>query len=366
MLTGVPAIDVLVPVYNAQATLHESLLSVAKQSYDQFRVIVIDDGSTDASPQILDEWSQRDARFAVITQENAGIVAALNTGLAASSAPLIARMDADDLCDPNRFRKQVDFLHANPDTVAVSGRVEHIDENGKVLQGLPHPGDPDLADARWIPAREPYLIHPFLMARREPIIEVGGYRYVPNSEDSDLYWRLCERGRLVNLDSVLGQYRFHTGSISGSSIVGGRIMAVGSQLGAFAALQRARGERDDGFESDCVPLLKNARDLATMCEAVQQKLSPIDRPRFALAVGIKLLELAAYRPYEIERSDCEFLAECIRDSAALGLQDGNQKEINWYLSETAARLAGKGRARDAAILTPLKLWPKALAKAVRG
>lgn len=358
-----PAIDVLIPVFNAASTLDEALQSVAAQSINDFRVIAIDDGSTDNSAELLASWAERDPRFTFISQPNAGIVAALNAALNRSSAPLIARMDADDICNRARFYLQMDYLKSNPDCVAVSGKVRHIDEEDAPIADLPHPGDPTKADCNWIPAKEPYLMHPFLMARREALVSVGGYRFVPHSEDSDLYWRLAEIGRLHNLDAVMGRYRFHTQSISGASIVNGRIMAVGSQLGAFAARARARGETGYGFEQGLVPMLKEAHTLAAMCSKTQSMVAAIDRPQFALAVSIKLLELAAYRPYELEAADCRFVAAQVRADSGPALSDENRKEIAWYLGEAAARLLRQGRAKDAAFLAPTKLWPKALAKA---
>ncbi|UVI39094.1 glycosyltransferase family 2 protein [Qipengyuania spongiae] len=362
-MSDVAAIDVLIPVYNAAETLDEALATIAAQSFTDFHVIAVDDGSTDGSAAVLSRWARADRRFSVTSQANAGIVAALNTALSLASAPFVARMDADDLCDPDRFYRQYSYLTANEDVVAVAGRVEHIDEHGRPLAGLPHPGDPALADANWVPAREPYLIHPFLMARREAVMKAGGYRYVPHSEDSDLYWRLAEAGRLHNLDEGLGRYRFHTQSISGGSIVNGRIMAVGSQLGALAARARTRGEGDAGFTTDLVPALKDARSLETMCAIARGHVAEVDRNRFGLAAGIKLLELAAYRPFEIETEDCDFIAEQVRGADNLDLPPGNRREIDWYLGEAGARLLKQGRIRDAAAITPPRLWPTVLAKA---
>lgn len=358
-----PAIDVLIPVFNAADTLDEALASIATQSFQDFRVIVVDDGSTDDTSALLKRWAEEDSRFTFLSQPNAGIVQALNTALSRSSAPLIARMDADDISNPARFRLQTDYLRTNPDCVAVSGEVRHIDETNAPIADLPRPGDPGDADYNWIPAREPYLMHPFLMARREAVLGVGGYRFVPHSEDSDLYWRLAEVGRLHNLDAVMGHYRFHTHSISGASIINGRIMAVGSQLGAFAARSRARREADSGFGDNLVPLLKKAGSLEAMCQKVETMVAETDRPQFGLAVSIKLLELTAYRPYEIEPSDCRYIADTVRAGLRSSLPPENRAEIEWHLGETAARLLRQGRPRDAALLAPTRLWPKALAKA---
>lgn len=363
-MTQTAEIDVLLPVYNAADTLEATLESLAAQTFTDFRVLAIDDGSTDRSGAILQEWASKDSHFHVITQANAGIVAALNRGLAEAHAPLIARIDGDDLCHPSRFAIQRDYLAQNEEVVAIAGRVEHIDENGQPIAGLPHPGDPEEADFNRIPAMEPYLIHPFLMARRQAMVSAGGYRYVPHSEDSDLYWRLREVGRLYNLPDIMGQYRFHMASISGGSILNGRIMAVGSQLGATAARIRASGGPAPDFADNLVPALKAATLLEAMCELAGELLPLVERPQFRLAAAIKLLELGAYRPYEVELDDCRFVRSQLATLDALSLPGEIANEVRWHLGETAARLLRSGRIRDALALAPPSLWPTAMAKSV--
>lgn len=363
-MTSARAIDVLLPVYNAEATLALSLESLSNQSFTNFRIIAINDGSTDGSLDILRAFAGHDERIDIVNLANGGIVRALNTGLSHVTAPIVARLDADDLCDPDRLDRQYAFLNRRPDHVAVGGRVEHIDEHGRTVHGLPHPGDPEEADPWRVPAREPYIVHPFLMARASAMRSAGGYRHVPHSEDSDLFWRLRDHGKLHNLSAVVGQYRLHSGSISGASIVGGRVMAIGSQLGALAARRRERGLPDRGFPTDLIARLAEARTLGAMGEVVAAEVDVPERDRFRLATGMKLLELSAYRPYEIEESDANFIGTACRTIGALQLPPGNATEINWHLTQTAARLLRSGRLGAARRLLPRSLWPKAVAKAV--
>lgn len=357
------AIDVLVPVFNAAATLDESFASLAAQSFADFRVVAVDDGSTDGSGALLAAWAARDPRFTVLTKPNGGIVDALNLGLRAVTAPLVARLDGDDICLPDRFARQSAYLQAHPDCVAVGCGVEHIDGDGRLLSGFPQPGQPDGADMDWLPAREPYIVHPFLMARSAALSEVGGYRRVPHSEDSDLFWRLAERGRLYNLPDILGRYRMHLDSISGSSIVNGRVMAIGSQLGALSARRRRAGQPDLSFDRDLVGELKSAGELEDMCRVVAAMVTPADMPLFRLGAGIKLLELADYRPYEIERGDCAFIAAAW-DAARSATRPGNVADMKWYVTRTGGRLLRQGRLRDAMRLVPPALWPVATARGV--
>lgn len=355
-------IDILIPVHNAEATLDDALESVAGQTLADFRVIAIDDGSTDGSAALLARWQQRDPRFMVVRQDNGGIVSALNHALALVEAPFVARMDADDICLPDRLALQLAYLEAHPGCVAVGCRVEHIDEHGAAVPGLPQPGDPAFADAGWVPVREPYIVHPFLMARTDAMRRAGGYRAVPHSEDSDLYWRLREAGGLHNLPVVLGRYRFHIGSISGSSVVNGRIMAIGSQLGGLAARRRATGAAEPHFADSLIPQLRGAGTLEAMCAVVGEMLAPHERARFRLSAGIKLLELSAYRPYEIERSDCAFIGAALRDSPPVTA--ANAREMRWHVSQAAARLIKAGQVGTALLLAPVSLWPRAVVKSL--
>jgi glycosyltransferase involved in cell wall biosynthesis len=354
-------VDVLIPAYNMAATLREAIDSVRAQTVRDIRIFVVDDGSSDDTPALLAGLAREDDRICIVTKTNGGIVEALNEGLRHCTAEFLARFDGDDICYPDRFERQLDFLQRNPDCVAVGGVVDHIDETGAPLIGLPHPGPPYGADAAKVPALEPYIIHPFLMARRAAIVECGGYRHVPNSEDSDLFWRLAERGALVNLNEKLGKYRVHTRSVS-SSIVNGRVMAIGSQLGALSALRRRAGRADLEFPQDAPAPYKAAVTLEAMCALAARRLDAEERHHLRIAAAAKLMELTRYRPYELEASDCAFIRAALPFARELSPQ--NRKEVEWYLTVTAARLIRKGRARDAITLTPPRSFPVAAARAL--
>ncbi|MES1156689.1 MAG: glycosyltransferase [Alphaproteobacteria bacterium] len=359
-----PLVDVLIPAFNAVQTLDASMDSMARQSLADIRIVVVDDGSTDRTPELLAAWSARDPRVVVLAKQNGGIVSALNHGLSHCTAEFVARFDADDIAYPNRLEAQLAFLRVHPDHVGVGCDVDHIDEHGASLTGLPHPGPPENADASWIAAREPYLIHPFAMMRRAAIMDIGGYRPSPNSEDTDLYWRLEERGRLHNLPERLGQYRMHSTSISGASIVNGRVMAVGSQLSALSALRRRLGAPDIAFAETDAAQLKAAQSLAGMIDIVAPRLTAAEIVRLRLAAGIKLLELAHYRPYEIDRADAVFIRAALADWDIASTD--NRGHIRWHIVTTAGRLARKGKLDEALALTPPAFLPRAAARALLG
>ncbi len=361
-MTNTAIVDVLMPVFNAAPTLRVSLDSILCQTIRNIRVVVVDDGSTDATPTILADYAAADHRLAIFTKSNSGIVDALNTGLAHCKSDYVARFDADDIAFPYRLECQLDYLHRNPGCVGVGSGVVHIDETGQIIQGLSLPGNPSNADATWAPAREPYLIHPYLMARREALISVGGYRYVHHSEDSDLYWRLAEVGTLHNLEKMLGQYRVHVGSVSSASILNGRIMAVSSQLGAISATRRRKRRHDISFFPHAIDEYRTQLTMDNICRAASVDLDGVETQHLQIAAAGKLMELAAYRPYELETSDCEFICRSLQFTKHLTKQ--NQKEIWRHVTRTAARLVKTKKMREAIALTPPSTYPVVIARAL--
>jgi glycosyltransferase involved in cell wall biosynthesis len=342
-------IDVLIPVYNASATVEGAVESIQTQTVDALNIIIIDDGSTDESPEILARIARRDPRVHVITKANSGIVEALNTGLALCSCQIIARHDADDLSNPDRFATQFAYLSEHPDCVAVSGAARHIDENGLALGTYARFPYPERADPTWIPAREPYLLHPFLMVRRSAMVKLGGYRYAYHAEDSDLCWRLQELGRLYSTDKVMGDYRFHPHSITSRSVVNGRIGALSSQLGAIAAVRRRTGCGDLRFHRDALCKLTAAHSASNMFDAVRQDLSDDEAEYLKAAFAAKLLELSTYRPYELDRNDCRFVRGAFK-SAEARIHADNLMELRQTRSVVSARLLRKGRFESASLL----------------
>jgi glycosyltransferase involved in cell wall biosynthesis len=349
-------VDVLIPVYNGVRYVRSAVESMQMQTVSDIRIHIVDDGSTDGTAEVLAEMAAQDPRLRIHSKANGGIVDALNTGLGFCTAQFVARHDADDIAYPDRLERQIAYLRANPDCVALSGAARHIDQDGRPVGSVGRVSPPDRADPYHAPAIEPYLIHPFLMVRLAGMKAVGGYRYVHHSEDTDLYWRLQDIGRLHNLDEMLGDYRMHDGSISGGSIENGRVMALSSQLSAISACRRRRNEDDLQFTRDSLADYKRrAGSLAALYEQGSTQLTPAEAAYLEIALGSKLLELAGYRPYEVDRSDCEFMrASAVRNLARLTPQ--NRSLLYRRYSGTAARLAHKGMTREAAAL----VWPALL------
>lgn len=209
-----PGISVLLPCYNAAATLPEALKSLGSQTLADFEIVAVDDGSSDVTPDILREWARGDPRLRILRQAHGGIIAALNAGLGTCEAPLVARMDADDRAHPGRLERQVAFLEAHPEIDVVSCRVAGFPA-GQVRQGFAIYidwlngllTDEDIRREMFV---ESPLPHPSVVFRRQAVLEVGGYQEHGWAEDYDLWLRLYLAGaHFAKLPEVLLEWREH-------------------------------------------------------------------------------------------------------------------------------------------------------------
>jgi glycosyltransferase involved in cell wall biosynthesis len=204
------------PVFQAERYLAQAVESILAQTYADFELLVFDDGSRDRSRSILRELAAADARVRVFEEAHAGYVTWLNRGLELARGEFFARMDADDVALPERFERQVRFLDAHPDVVALGTLALYIDADGDPIAPTEKPLDHDEIDRRQIaPGCQGSLItHPTAMLRRGSAIAAGGYRTEATLvDDLDLFLRMAERGRLANLPEVLLHYRIHPGSL---------------------------------------------------------------------------------------------------------------------------------------------------------
>lgn len=208
-----PLISIVMPVYNAEAFLIDSVASLVEQSERDWELICVNDGSTDSSGRILDWFAQQDARIQVIHQPNAGIVEALNQGCQRASAPLLCRMDADDIAMPNRLRQQSSFLRNNPTCSVVGGSILEMDADGDPLRTSQLASRHERIVDDLLHRRTGHF-HPTTMFRAEAYEAVGGYRMQFQwVEDHDLWLRMAQRGKLANLSDVLLCYRQHSTSV---------------------------------------------------------------------------------------------------------------------------------------------------------
>ena len=342
--TAPALIDVLIPVYNAADTVAQAVLTIQAQTIRDIRILLINDGSTDGSLKVMQGIAGRDDRVTVLDKENSGVVDALNLGLAHCTAEVIARHDADDLASPDRFERQLAYLTGNPDCVAVSSFARHIDISGNATGSLAQFRLVDRADATWVPSREPYLLHPFLMVRRSALVAIGGYRYAHHAEDTDLYWRLQSVGRLHIIEEVMGAYRFSAQSITSRSALNGRLSAINSQLAAVSEARRRDGRIDLAFEKRTADEMADAGSTQGIYDIARRQLHESEARYLRAAYAAKLLELTSYRPYELDLADCLFVAAAL-DAAEPHLKPQNLKETRRLRATAAARLIRTGYPR---------------------
>ena len=215
-----PHVSVIVPAFNAAASIEETLDSVLRQTYENFDVVVVDDGSQDDTAVKVGRLAARDPRITLVRQNQSGIAAARNLAIERSSGELVAPLDADDLWHPRKLELQVRTLEAAPPSVAFCYCWwQNINSRGCVLYRGP----------RW---REEGRVFERLLAmnfvgcasipliRREPLVRAGGYSAELRSangegcEDWDLYLRLLENHEVSVVPEVLVSYRSHEQSIS--------------------------------------------------------------------------------------------------------------------------------------------------------
>ena len=211
-----PTLTVLLAVYNGEKYLRESLDSVLAQTFRDFEFLIIDDGSTDKTLSILQEYEAKDSRIRLISRPNKGLTNTLNEGLSLARGEFLARMDADDFCQPDRFEKQVAYLREHPDCLLVGSRVQVIDPEGSPIRLMCDETTHEQIDAAHLNRQWP-IVHPAVTMRMSGLRQIGGYRNMYNTlEDLDVFLRLAEIGKLANLPDVLLKYRQHFASVTHS------------------------------------------------------------------------------------------------------------------------------------------------------
>jgi glycosyltransferase involved in cell wall biosynthesis len=211
-----PEVTVLTSVYNGGDGLAETLRSVLDQRDCSLEYVVVNDGSTDGSGQVLDHWAAREPRLRVIHQQNQGLTRSLIVGCARARGGFIARQDVGDASFPGRFQAQAAFLRSHPAVAFVGCGHELVGPKGEQLSSVLADGEPALgAPEPGDMPRLPSPHHGCVMFRRTAYVQAGGYR--PEfyfAQDADLWSRLIEQGDFASVPQVLYQVKFDLTSIT--------------------------------------------------------------------------------------------------------------------------------------------------------
>lgn len=211
-MNKIPLVSVVMPIYNADAYLRKAIESILAQSFRDFELIVIDDGSTDTSLEIIKSYFDKRIRL-IKKQNNSGIIDSLNKGIRVASGKYIARMDADDISLPNRLKLQIDFLEINSNHALVGTTIEAIDNNGNSIDVYPEPTeDDDLKKGLLV---RNVFAHGSTMMRTEIVRKVGGYTsFALHAEDYDLWTKIARSHKIANLVDLLYKWRVNPAGVS--------------------------------------------------------------------------------------------------------------------------------------------------------
>lgn len=214
-----PRVSILISAHNSERFIEETIVSILRQTFEDFECIIVNDGSTDGTAKVVERYLS-DPRIRLVNLPKVGLCAALNHGLELTRAPFIARMDSDDVMLPERLAQQFAFLQAHPDLGGCGSFYHLIDEHGEPIGDGQSPLTSIDGIMRHLKNRG-HLIYPnpTVMVRREVVLTLGGYRdeYFP-CEDVDLFVRMLEMNKpVIILPSYLLQFRFHASSVSSTN-----------------------------------------------------------------------------------------------------------------------------------------------------
>jgi glycosyltransferase involved in cell wall biosynthesis len=207
-----PSITVLMPAYNAGNYIAQAIRSVLRQSFTDFELLIVDDGSTDSTAKIVRSF--KDPRIIMVQQENKGVAAALNVGLKHARAPYIARFDADDVCYPERLKIQYDFIIAHPEYSIIGSAADYMDaENNHIF--TQHPVAHLNEEIKELSYTVCPFIHSSVFYKKEVVLENGGYNeHAYTYEDHFLWVNILKNTKACNLSQPLLKVRLNPDSVT--------------------------------------------------------------------------------------------------------------------------------------------------------
>jgi len=204
-----PKVTVLMPVYNGEQYLREAIDSILEQTFKDFEFLIINDGSTDRSREIVESYYDPRIRL-VHNESNIGLIATLNKGLELARGEYIARMDSDDISYSERLEIQVNFMDFHKQIIACGTWAKFINTEGEIVHYGRSPAGKKMENLFWIPSP---IIHPTVMIKRQPLgqLRYNDYQY---SEDYDFFLNLKAKGKIDNISEYLLSYRQHDKNIT--------------------------------------------------------------------------------------------------------------------------------------------------------
>ena len=328
-----PLVSVLLPVYNCAHYVHEAISSILRQTFVDFELLVLDDGSTDDTPRVLAGIS--DPRMLVLQHANKGLPATLNRGISLAKGKYIARQDADDVSLPERLARQVQYMEAHPECGLLGTWSSILRDRAETGRMHKHPADH--ATLAFEILFDSQFVHPSVMFRRSVVETVGGYSTDISKrgpEDYDLWVRIARQFRMANIPEPLIQYREIEGSMSrsGGEVWRQKVMRISGEAIAWAA----DVELPDRTVEDLVALwhygfsyVSPSPDFGRMREIVSRAAVRVAEPRGEEAA----LRRAEVRVLELNRR--------YREHSSLGRTQAPSRAARWYARLRAmARLDG--------------------------
>lgn len=213
-------VTVLMPAYNVEKYIREAIDSVLDQSFGNFELLIVNDGSKDGTAEII--RSYHDPRIVLINQSNQGVSSALNTGLKQARGKYIARFDADDVCYPYRLQEQVDFMEKNPDHVLIGSDADYMDREGGFLYRYRNIGHTYEEICRHVTTYCPF-VHSTVFYRRDVVLELGGYNAKAHTFEDWLLWtKFIKKGKCLNFVKPMISVRLNPESVTVDEKLRGR------------------------------------------------------------------------------------------------------------------------------------------------
>ena len=207
-------ISVVMPTYNGARWLHQAIDSVLSQTYENFELLLIDDGSSDATKDIITEYQKKDSRIKSVFKSHTGATDSQNVGINMASGNWIARCDQDDICEPERLAIQLNFVTENPGVDLIGSGFTEIDENGHIVK-VHRYSRCNIILGRNLETLKRFFPHSSAFYKREAAKRLGGYNIrFTRADDWDLWLRLSEQGRIACLPEPLVRIRKHSGQMS--------------------------------------------------------------------------------------------------------------------------------------------------------